>query len=272
MSELPPADATGFRAEVRRVTDKVSPRLHSRLKRLRRDPTRKLHGVLLDLDGSWATSSIREAIDAGWYEEPERLLLDGTLRPDDRYLELGAGIGFIATRACQLIGDDRVVAYEAVPELAAVATETTRRNGFQPAIFNAILGEEDGEADLFVANDFWASTTITTRGGRKIRVPVRSFGSELARTQTTYLMVDIEGGELDLLGATELPWHVRAVCIELHPHFVGATAIQRLLVKLINDGFQLDLARSLGWVAFLSRDTQQPMSEDVASQLAPATS
>jgi len=262
MSEPLAARTPAFFVNARRFAPVIAHQLQGPLKRLRRDPRRKLYGVRIELDDRWASPAIRHAIDAGWYELEERRVLEATLRPDDRYLELGAGTGYITARACQLIGDARVVAYEAIPELAAVAAETAQRNGFHPAIFNAILGTEDGETDLFVASDFWASTTLATGGGRKIRVPVRSLARELARTQSTYLMVDIEGGELDLLGATPLPDHVRAVCVELHPDLVGAPPIQGLLVKLISEGFHLDLERSVEWVAFLAREEAQlPMSD-----------
>lgn len=262
MSEPLAARTPAFFVNARRFAPVIAHRLQGPLRRLRRDRTRKLYGVLLEFDDRWASPAIRHAIDAGWYEQEERRVLEATLRPDDRYLELGAGSGYITARACQLIGDARVVAYEANPELAAVAAETAEHNGFHPAIFNAILGMEDGETDLFVASDFWDSTTVDNGAGHKIRVAVRSFDRELARTQSTYLMVDIEGGEVDLLGAMPLPDHVRAVCVELHPDRVGATPIQRLLVKLINEGFHLDLERSLEWVAFLAREEAQlPMSD-----------
>jgi FkbM family methyltransferase len=257
MSEPTTARTSPILVDARRFAAIVAHRLQGPLRRVCRDRTRKLYGVRLELDDRWASPAIRHAIDAGWYEEPERRVLEATLRPDDHYLELGAGTGYITARACQLIGEARVVAYEAIPELAAVATETAHRNGFHPAIFNAVLGIEDGETDLFVASDFWSSTTVATGAGRKIRVPVRSLDRELARTRSTYLMVDIEGGEVDLLGATRLPDHVRAVCVELHPGRVGAAPIQRLLVKLINEGFQLDLEKSVEWVAFLAREEAQ---------------
>jgi FkbM family methyltransferase len=262
MSETTAARTPAFFVNARRFAPVIAHRLQGPLRRLRRDPTRSLYGVRLEFDDRWASPAIRHAIDAGWYEQPERRVLEATLRPDDRYLELGAGSGYITARACQLIGDARVVAYEAIPELAAVAAETAKRNGFHPEIFNAILGMEDGETNLFVASDFWDSTTVDNGAGHKIRVPVRSLDRELARTQATYLMVDIEGGEVDLLGAAPLPDHVRAVCVELHPGVIGATPIQRLLVKLINEGFHLDLEKSAEWVAFLAREEGQlPMSD-----------
>jgi hypothetical protein len=69
-------------------------------------------------------------------------------------------------------------------------------------------------------------------------------------------MVDIEGGEIDLL-ASGLPSHVRAVCVETHPAAVGAGRVQDMLMRLGQDGFLIDLMRSRSGVAFLSRDAER---------------
>lgn len=214
-----------------------------------------LAGVVLEFDDRWVTDNIRQRIYEGRYESGERLILEHTLVPGDRYLELGAGIGFITTCACRLIGADKVFAYEANPELAAFAADTARRNGFTPTVINAVLADAEGEIDFYVHEDFWSSTLLASQGGTPVRVPTRSFHDELARLQATYLMIDIEGGEVDLLDGERLPDCVRAVCLETHPAVVGAAAAQRTLNQLIEDGFMLDLAESGDGVAFLSRES-----------------
>jgi FkbM family methyltransferase len=217
-------------------------------------PTRvTLEGVQLELDERWATPAVRAALYRRWYEVPERQILEGTLRPEDRYLEVGAGIGFVMTCACRIVGAENVTAYEANPELALAAAATARRNGFEPTIVNAVLGERDGKTNFYVHDDFWVSSLTPSHGAEAIRVAVRAFRSELDRLKPTYLMVDIEGGEVALLGGDPLPDYVRAVCVEVHPATVGVDATQSLLVKLIGEGLHLDLAKSWNNVAFLRR-------------------
>lgn len=223
--------------------------------RLAEQPARiPLRGIELNLDHAVVDRGIREMIYRGLYEDDEREILERTLRPDDRYLELGAGIGFIASCACRLIGGDRVVVYEANPELAALTEATARRNGFSPTVVNAVLGADDGEADFYVHDDFWTSSLAADAGGRRVRVPMRSLASELARFRPTYLMIDIEGGEVELLAHDALPDHVRAVCVETHAQAVGREAIQRLVLGLIGQGFTLDLDRSTRGVAYFERE------------------
>ena len=52
------------------------------------------HGVRLDLDAISAPQHLRDFIYRGLYEEPERAILEMTLKPNDRYLEIGGGMGY----------------------------------------------------------------------------------------------------------------------------------------------------------------------------------
>lgn len=65
-------------------------------------------------------------------------------------------------------------------------------------------------------------------------------------------MVDAEGGEVDLL-ARDLPGHVRAVCVEMHPARIGHERVQALLRGLMDQGFVLDTGVSGGQVCFMAR-------------------
>ena len=222
--------------------------------RMADQPSRiRLAGVELVLRDEWASPAIRQAIYEGWYELPERTILERTLRPDDRYLEAGAGIGLVTTCACMIVGARNVIAYEADPRLAEQARETAARNGFAAEVVNAALGARDGEVAFHTSPDFWASSLLPSPGAQEVRVPVRSFGDVLDAFRPTYLMIDIEGGEVELL-APPLPDHVRAVCVETHPRVVDAEALQAMLLSLMATGFRLDLHESREGVAFLARE------------------
>jgi len=222
--------------------------------RLLRRPRRvRVHGVTIAVDPAWPPTILDKLYD-GSYECSEAQVLLATLRPSDQYLELGAGIGVLMTIACRILGDVNVTGVEADPALAQIAAETARRNGYRPATLNAVLTNNGvPERRFYVRDDFWTSSLLESTDGREIVVPARPFLAELERTRATYLVVDIEGGEAELL-APELPASVRAVCVEVHPDRIGDDAVQRLITHLINQGFVLD-ARLLGWqVLFFSRE------------------
>ena len=93
---------------------------------------------------------------------------------------------------------------------------------------------------FYIRSDFWASSLEPGPGTTRVTVAGHSFDEELARLGTTYLMLDIEGGEVDLLMNHALPAQLRAVCMEVHPEIVGGELTQNLLRKLMDEGFVLD--------------------------------
>jgi cyclopropane fatty-acyl-phospholipid synthase-like methyltransferase len=105
-----------------------------------------IDGVEIMLDESWSSPSVRSALRSGSYERAEREILAATLSPDDTYLELGCGIGLLATLAAARVGDESVVAVEANPIIADVARETTSRNGHTIEIHNIVLLHDPVEA------------------------------------------------------------------------------------------------------------------------------
>lgn len=212
-----------------------------------------INGLTVPATDWWATAPIREELYDGSYEHIERLILDETLRREDRYMELGAGAGIVALCACQRVEPANVVAYEADARMVAVARAIGRLNGYELNVVHATLGERDGETDFHLASDFWGSSLAPTDGSTRVRVPVRSFADELARHRPSYLAVDIEGGEIDLLGGRRLPEHVRAICLETHEAVTGTAAIERLLDSLADDGFTVDRQRSRLYAYFLHR-------------------
>lgn len=211
-------------------------------------------GVRLALEDWWATPALRDALYHDYYERPEYEVVSATLRRGDRYLELGAGIGFLTTCACGIVGGENVFSYEANPELARLVTRTAHANGYEPTVENAVLGAQAGTVDFFVQPDFWGSSLKKAPEARRVTVPALSFAGVLEHVRPTYLTIDIEGGEIALLDGVTLPAWVRAICMEMHPDEVGVAATQELIVKLIAEGFALDLEVSRDGVAFFSRE------------------
>ena len=74
-------------------------------------------------------------------------------------------------------------------------------------------------------------------------MPVVDAYRSIARVGATYLMVDIEGGEIDLL-RRPLPGCVKTVCVELHAEATGAEVQSEMIVTLLTNGFDLDIGRS----------------------------
>ncbi len=233
--------------------------------RLRRRPTVVNHrGIKIAVDPKWGPL-ITDGIYRDDYERQELQVLRQTLRPDDRYLEAGAAIGVVATAACQIVGDQNVIAYEANPALLPVARETTARNGYQPEIINGILGDQTGGDVDFYVNEIFLSSSLTAQPNtHRISVPARAFTDELDRFRPTYLMLDIEGAEVALL-TPPLPDYIQRVCVEVHPAAVGMEIVNELVVRMINQGLLLETSVSGGNVLYFARSEQavQPTASAV---------
>jgi FkbM family methyltransferase len=214
-----------------------------------------IDGVEVMLDQAWAGPSVRAALRSGSYERAERGVLVATLSPDDAYLELGCGIGVLATLAAARVGDGNVVAVEADPVVADVARETASRNGHVIDVRNVVLLHDPLEAttSFYVFPDFRLSSLIPPPGtGRndklpaelqRIQVPAVNAYGTIASVGATYLMVDIEGGEIDLL-RRPLPDCVKTICVELHAEAAGIDVQSEMVVTLLTNGFDLDIGCS----------------------------
>lgn len=214
-----------------------------------------IDGVEVMIDETWASPQVRAALRSGSYERAEREVLTATLSPDDTYLELGCGIGILATLAAVRVGDGNVVAVEADPAIATVARETASRNGHAIDVRNAVLLHDPVEAvtTFYARPDFRVSSLSPLPEARRsdespaelrrMQVPaVDAFGT-IAGVGASYLMVDIEGGETDLL-RLPLPDCVTTVCVDLHAEATGIDAQSEMVAALLANGFDLDIGRS----------------------------
>jgi FkbM family methyltransferase len=214
-----------------------------------------VHGVELRLDHRWASSEIRNSIYIGSYERAEIDVLRRTLKPGDEYMEVGGGIGVVAVAASKIVGASHVHVYEANPVLAGeTIPETARLNGLELDAINAVLGQGTGKRDFYVGPDFWASSLDPDPSSMAVEVTQLDLASEFETRKPTYLMVDIEGGEAELLGEARLPGTLRAACIEMHPHRIGADAVNAVIANFVRQGLLLDVDLSGDGSVFLARE------------------
>jgi FkbM family methyltransferase len=210
-------------------------------------------GVRLPLRHPAISSVIRQRIYRGKYEDREAELISRWLEPDDRVMEVGAGIGFLSALCAKIVGDANVTAYEANPELIPLIRAVHEANGASPHVENALLGKGSGERNFYVEPDFWDSSTL--RGSdraRSVRVPQLDAADELARLRPTFLIVDIEGGECEFFSDLDLAM-IRKLCIEVHPRLVGNAALSGLVAGFFAQGLALEFGGLRGEVLLFHR-------------------
>jgi len=219
---------------------KTEKRLKRLLHRVHRPQWAQVAGIELPLKHPLITPPIQRDIYFGDYERKELDLIERRLQPGDRVMEVGAGIGFLSAYCARALGDDRVFAYEANPALLALIAEVHARNGVRPRVTQALLGEGDGERDFFVEADYWASSLVRRSAeSRCVRIPQIDFNAELRRVAPSFLIVDVEGGEYELLRRADLSG-VTKLCLEVHPDVLGNARVSELFAALVAAGLVLD--------------------------------
>lgn len=201
-----------------------------------------LRGLTLYLPEAALKGNLERALSSGRYENHEADALMLHLRPGDRLLDLGAGLGFICALAAGVLGEDAVMGVEAGPETVRLARRNLAANGFPgvKVLKGAVVGTGEGEVEFGLRPAFWASALRGPDGwpenAEVIQVPGRPVGKLLAKFAPTVLCCDIEGGELEVL-TQPLPG-VRLVVVETHPQVYGEKGMARIVAALRGQGFQ----------------------------------
>jgi FkbM family methyltransferase len=200
-----------------------------------------LRGLTLCLPEAALKGNLERALSSGRYENHEADALLLHLRPGDRLLDLGAGLGFICALAAGVLGEGAVFGVEPGPETVKLARRNLAANGFPGVklMRGAVVGEGEGEVEFGQRPAFWASALKGPEGwpenAEVIRVPARPIGKLLARFAPTVISCDIEGGELEVL-TRALPG-VRLVVVETHPLVYGPDGVERITLALVAQGF-----------------------------------
>lgn len=200
-----------------------------------------LRGLTLFLPDAALKGNLERALSSGRYENHEADALMRHLRPGDRLLDLGAGLGFICALAAGVLGEDAVIGVEAGPETVKLARRNLAANGFPgvKVLKGAVVGTGGGEVAFGQRPAFWASALEGPEGwpenAEVIRVPARPLGKLLERFAPTVICCDIEGGELEVL-VQPLPG-VRLVVVETHPQVYGPDGVRTIIRALTSQGF-----------------------------------
>lgn len=229
-------------------------RLKKLIHRVHRPAWQDVAGIALPLKHPLITPPIRRDIYFGDYERKELDIIERRLQPGDTVMEIGAGIGFLSAYCARVLGDDRVFAYEANPALHDLIRAVHARNKVRPHVIEALLGEGEGERDFFVEPDYWASSLVRrSPAARCVRIRQLDLNAELRRRAPSFLIVDVEGGEYELLRHADLAC-VAKLCLEVHPDVLGNARLSELFARLVCVGLALDFSLMRKGVFYFSRE------------------
>jgi FkbM family methyltransferase len=219
-------------------------------------PQLELAGVAIPFDPAVITPAILRAIREGRFEAEEARQIPAIVRPGDRVLEIGAGIGFISTLLARERRVERVVAVEANPHLMAYMTRLHAANGVRKVRrLNAVLTNEPGEsATFYLRRDFWMGSLSAGPNPYlgTVEVPTASLDGLLRDEGIDLVVCDVEGAETVLFQDADLSG-VDRIFLEMHDHVTGLSGVRRLFATMAGHGFVYDPRHSEGSVVLFRR-------------------
>lgn len=188
-------------------------------------------GIEVPVYGPHVVRWVKEELMTGCYEVPVITALQTLLRPGDRMLEIGGGLGVVSALAARAMPDVTIESYEANPTLISAIDELHKRNGLRGiTLHNRILiqGGGEGERAFHLHQSFAESSTASGDGKeRAVSVLTEDFIAKLQSFRPHVLVIDIEGGEDELLSGADLAG-LRAMVLELHPRAIDRAAEKRI--------------------------------------------
>jgi FkbM family methyltransferase len=227
-----------------------------------------VHGVRVPLTSTDVSPEIWRALSNETYEAKEARWVVKSVRPHDRVLELGTGIGILT---CLIAGVDGVHVWTFEPSASSVrlAKRVIEANSLKNVTLSQgiLAAGPPRELVFYLRKDLWMSSLLEAQGPYYDIVTVRSANIDefILQHQIDVVVMDIEGAERDLLVHADLPG-VKRIFLELHDHLYGLTGIREITSALAAKGFAYDPRGSSGPCVLLSRGDwpreYQPESPD----------
>ncbi len=198
-------------------------------------------GVRLPFDRKILSTDMRRRLAKGKYEASEVKASASVLQQGDVVLELGAGLGFVSSYLRKNTGAGRIICVEANPHLIPYIQRVHQLNdvgGVQ--VLHGIAQPMHGGTDaaFYCRKDFWASSLEPEPPFESIvSVPCIPFTDLLTHHRPDLLVMDIEGGELQLL-AVEALQGVRSIVLEVHPKIYGESGLAQVQNHLARLSFR----------------------------------
>ncbi len=214
-------------------------------------------GVRLPIDRSIMTVDLERLLAKRTFEQPEREAVRKLISPGEVVLELGACLGFISTFIRKHTRAGKIIAVEANPQLIPYIQRVHALNGVRDVtVMNAVVLPEPGAPTVkFYCRAQVPTSSLSPEGAPATsiaEVATVTFADIIAQYAPKVLVVDIEGGELELFQAETLGT-IEKIIIELHPQAYGLPGMQNIFNDIHRLGFAYDATASAGQVVSFRR-------------------
>lgn len=201
-----------------------------------------IKGIRLRIPDEQLSPPLIKALESGHYEWNEFAAIEKHLVQGDRVLDIGAGAGFISTRSAHIVGAENVVCVEASPEMVPVIQRNLNLNAASEVtlLHGAVVPDnfEGKNVEFKVAKAFWASriNTANSKAENVVSVPALHFTQLLEKYKPSVVIMDIEGGEVDICQQIWPPC-VRLLIMEIHTKLYSPAIVKAMFDGLSRSGF-----------------------------------
>jgi FkbM family methyltransferase len=208
-------------------------------------------GVRVPINRSLLSPRVEAWISRGKNQADEFECARDLVRSGDVVLELGGGLGVLSAALHREAAPSRIVSYEGNPDLLSYAKLTHQFNGVSnvEVRHGIVLSRADAPTVPFYRHvDVWGGSLFQVPGTdlEAAKVPVVKLTEVLTELVPNVLLVDIEGGELDLFESAETLGSLDGIALELHPDIYGSAGVLRVFQALGRLGFAYDTNLSRG--------------------------
>lgn len=231
---------------------KISTRsLKHRWHKLIRTQKHRINDVYISTSLKDVTPNIQRALFRGTYEDTECEFVKQFLKPSNKVLEIGCGIGLVSLVARKICTQGSVKSYEANPRMESLIQKNYALNKLEPDLEMKAITVDGSDVEFFIDPEVISSSVFDRKQTHKKHV-IKSDALEnvLSNYQPDTIIMDVEGAEIDLLTSSSLDG-IYLMIVELHPHIVGEDKIYQLNETLKLLGFEISAQK--GKVAVYER-------------------
>jgi FkbM family methyltransferase len=173
----------------------------------------------------------------GVHERTERSIIrGGFLRPGDRVLEGGGGIGLVTLNIARIVGAGNVLTFEAIPQAADAIIRNGKANGLDLRVTAKALSDHAGTMTMTIGTAFLGASLHDRGFTKSLDVEVADIAEAIREFRPNVLVLDIEGAEVEVLARAPLQG-IDRIMMETHPKIVGADRIDAMTDALVKQGF-----------------------------------
>ena len=219
-------------------------------------------GIRVPIDTTILSPLMEKKIATGRNQTKEFVGARGVIRSGDVVLELGGGLGVLSAAIRRHTRASRIVSFEPNPDLFDFIKRTHQQNAAtnievrQAVVMSGVRSStiafyrhpDVSSSSLYAPPDAPPEAVL----GR-VDVPVVKLEDLLIELTPNVLIVDTEGGELELFEGIEDLGTIDRIVLELHPWIYGTSGVLNVFKALCRLGFAYDADLSFRYFVVLRR-------------------